>query len=50
MEKVLDLTHLLNEECEQKSFDDIGRIFELDSVRDYSFNVNDSGLSLVVKG
>jgi hypothetical protein len=48
MEKVLDLTHLLNEDCEPQSFEIVGRIFELDPDLPYSFNVHDSGLSLVV--
>ena len=48
MEKTLDITHLLNEECDTNSFDQTNKLFELNPEWNYSFNVHDSGLSLTV--
>ncbi|WJJ54753.1 hypothetical protein [Acinetobacter phage AB1I1M-1] len=47
MEKTLDITHLLNEECDN-TFDGAINLFEMDPELDYMFNVDDSGLSLTV--
>ncbi len=50
MERQLDLTHLLNEDCHNTINDDVNIIFYTsDTAWDYSFNLDDSGLSLVIK-
>jgi hypothetical protein len=48
-ERTLDITHLLNEDCDSCAKDDINILFEFNPDWDYSFNVHDSGLSLTVK-
>lgn len=47
-EKTLDITHLLNEDCDEQYFNHTNKLFEMDPEWNYSFNVHDSGLSLTV--
>lgn len=51
MEIKLDLTHLLNEENDNELISDslIKQLFELDSDWDYSFDIHDYELSLILQ-
>ncbi|ADG60016.1 hypothetical protein Acjp116 [Acinetobacter phage Acj9] len=47
MERTIDLTHLLNED-EHSNNNLPDKLFEFDPMWDYSFNVHDAGLNLII--